>query len=59
MMTVRILWPSLEPGVAQVWVEVDPGNLVPETDEQDNLTSVTIVIPSAPLNLPATTRGAR
>jgi hypothetical protein len=59
MMTVRILWPSLEPGFAQVWVEVDPGNLVPETDEQDNLTSATIVIPRALLYLPAITRGAR
>ena len=58
-MTVRVLWPDLEPGVAQVWVEVDPGNLVPEADEQDNLTSARIVISRALLHLPLITRGMR
>jgi hypothetical protein len=57
MMTVQILWPSLEPGTARVWVEVDPGNLISEADEQDNLTSATIVIPRALLYLPAITHG--
>ncbi len=48
----RVQWPDLDPGVAQVWAEVDPDNLVPETDEHDNLVSGTIVIPSTLLHLP-------
>ena len=47
---------SLEPGVAHVWVEVDPDNVVPEADEQDNLTSATIVIPDAVLSPPSIIR---
>ena len=50
--TVRFPWTSLEPGVAQVWVEVDPNNAISEADEQDNLASATIMIPGAILRLP-------
>ena len=54
--TGRILWQSVGPGMADVWVEVDPENAVPESDEHDNLTSATIVIPGAILNPPLTLR---
>jgi hypothetical protein len=54
--TSRLLWQSVGPGVADVWVEVDPDNVVPESDEQDNLTSATIVIPGAVLNPPLISR---
>jgi hypothetical protein len=55
--TARVRWPNLDPGVVQVWAEVDPDDVVPETDEHDNLISGTIVIPAALLHLPLTIHG--
>jgi hypothetical protein len=57
VMTVRVQWPYLEPGVTPVWVEVDPVYLAPEADEQDNLTSAMIVFPRVLLSLLSITRG--
>lgn len=49
---VQLPWPMVEPGAHQVQVVVDPGNSVPETDENNNTLLRTIMVGSQRVYLP-------
>jgi hypothetical protein len=44
--SVRTPWASAVPGTTSIWVVVDPGNLVAESNEADNRMSASVVVPS-------------
>jgi len=44
--SVRTPWTNAVPGTTTIWVVVDPGNVVTESDEADNRMSASVVVPS-------------
>ena len=56
---VSVKWPNLGSGEYAFWVKVDAGEVIDETQENDNVMQGTVVVPEYRLTLPLALRNAR